>query len=175
MDKPRAFVDADVLFAGAAAPGEHGASLVILRMAEITLIDAVASLEKVCECFHVPAQSGSDRVLELTKKGFTAAESLDLVPKAVEIFPRCDTFFVWGFPFETMEDFNQSLFQMVSFRMMLTMGLPTALQFVVFGLVIIAGMLVSGDRITKGVEQLLRERRRPTRSEVDEILSPMNQ
>ena len=34
------------------------------------------------------------------------------------------------------------------------MGLPTALQFVVFGLVIIGGMLVSGDRIIRGVEQL---------------------
>ncbi|MEX0952228.1 MAG: ABC transporter permease [Nitriliruptoraceae bacterium] len=34
---------------------------------------------------------------------------------------------------------------------MRTMGLPTALQFVVFGLVIIAGMVVSGDRIIKGV------------------------
>ena len=47
--KPRVFVDADVLFAGAAAPGEHGASLVVLRMAEITLIDAVASPQVVEE------------------------------------------------------------------------------------------------------------------------------
>lgn len=45
-------------------------------------------------------------------------------------------------------------------QMMRVMGLPTALQFVVFGLVIIGGMLVSGDRIIKGVEQLLRERKR---------------
>ena len=60
-------------------------------------------------------------------------------------------------------------------QMMLTMGLPTSLQFVVFGLVIIGGMLVSGDRIIKGVEQLLRERRRPSRSEVQEILSPINE
>lgn len=49
-------------------------------------------------------------------------------------------------------------------QMMLTMGLPTALQFVVFGLVIIGGMLISGDRIIKVVEQLLRERRRPGRT-----------
>lgn len=49
-------------------------------------------------------------------------------------------------------------------QMMRVMGLPTALQFVVFGLVIIGGMLVSGDRIIKGVEQVLRERRRPNRS-----------
>jgi ribose transport system permease protein len=48
-------------------------------------------------------------------------------------------------------------------HMMRVMGLPTALQFVVFGLVIIGGMLVSGDRIIKGVEQVLRERRRPKR------------
>jgi ribose transport system permease protein len=59
-------------------------------------------------------------------------------------------------------------------QMMRTMGLATALQFVVFGLVIIGGMLVSGDRIIRGVEQLLRERRRPTRSEVQEILTPID-
>jgi ribose/xylose/arabinose/galactoside ABC-type transport system permease subunit len=45
-------------------------------------------------------------------------------------------------------------------QMLRTMGLPTALQFVVFGVVIIGGMLVSGDRIVRGVEQLIRERRR---------------
>ncbi len=50
-------------------------------------------------------------------------------------------------------------------QMMRVMGLPTALQFVVFGLVIIGGMLVSGDRIIKAVEQVLRERRRPMRIE----------
>ena len=46
-------------------------------------------------------------------------------------------------------------------QMLRTMGLPTSLQFVVFGLVIIGGMLVSGDRIIRGVERVLRERRRP--------------
>jgi ribose/xylose/arabinose/galactoside ABC-type transport system permease subunit len=50
-------------------------------------------------------------------------------------------------------------------QMLRTMGLPTALQFVVFGVVIIGGMLVSGDRIVRGVEQLVRERRRPDRSQ----------
>jgi hypothetical protein len=49
QSKPRVFVDADVLFAGAAAPGEHGASLVVLRVAEITLVEAVASQQVVME------------------------------------------------------------------------------------------------------------------------------
>jgi len=50
-------------------------------------------------------------------------------------------------------------------QMLRTMGLPTALQFVVFGLVIIGGMLVSGDRIVRGVEHVFRERRRSDRSQ----------
>jgi anaerobic magnesium-protoporphyrin IX monomethyl ester cyclase len=73
-------------------------------------------------------ESGSDRILERIKKGFTAAETLELVPRAVEIFPRCDTFYVWGFPFETVEDFYQSLFQMVSFRSMGARILPSLLS-----------------------------------------------
>lgn len=44
-------------------------------------------------------------------------------------------------------------------QMLRVMGLPTALQFVVFGLVIVGGMLVSGDRITRAVERVFRERR----------------
>jgi len=47
--KPRVFVDADALFAGSAAPGEHGASLVVLRLAEITLIEALASQQVITE------------------------------------------------------------------------------------------------------------------------------
>lgn len=47
--RPRVFIDADVLFAGAAAPTEQGASLVVLRLAEITLIDAVTSQQAIVE------------------------------------------------------------------------------------------------------------------------------
>ncbi len=46
---PKVFVDADVLFAGAASASKHGASLVILRLGEITLIDAVASRQVIAE------------------------------------------------------------------------------------------------------------------------------
>lgn len=47
--KPRVLIDADVLFAGAAAPSEYGASLVVLRMAEITLVEAIASRQVIVE------------------------------------------------------------------------------------------------------------------------------
>ena len=47
--KSRIFVDADVLFAGSASPSEYGASLTLLRLAEITLIEAVASEQVIVE------------------------------------------------------------------------------------------------------------------------------
>jgi len=73
-------------------------------------------------------ESGSERVLRRIKKGFTAEQTLELIPRAVEIFPRVDAFYVWGYPFETMDDFAQSLFQMVSFRGLGARILPSLLS-----------------------------------------------
>jgi radical SAM superfamily enzyme YgiQ (UPF0313 family) len=87
-----------------------------------------AMADSGCVELRFGIESGSDRVLERIKKGFRAAETLDVVPKAVAIFPRVDAFFVWGFPFETLEDFHQSLFQMVSFRMLGARILPSLLS-----------------------------------------------
>jgi len=56
-------------------------------------------------------------------------------------------------------------------QMMRSLGLSTSLQFLVFGLVIIGGMLISGDRIIKGVEALVRERRTPDRRDRPEATS----
>lgn len=62
-----------------------------------------------------------------------------------------------------LSTFAAALFLTGLNQMMLTLGLPTSLQFVVFGLVIVGGMLVSGDRIIKVVERVLRDRSRPGR------------
>ncbi len=59
--------------------------------------------------------------------------------------------------------FTAALFLTGLNQMMRALGLPTALQFVVFGAVIIGGMLISGDRIIKGIERVLREKRSPHR------------
>jgi predicted nucleic acid-binding protein len=48
-EKPRIFIDADVLFAGSASPNQYSSSLVILRMAEITLIKAITSHQVITE------------------------------------------------------------------------------------------------------------------------------
>ena len=47
--RPLVLIDADVIFAGAAGPTEYGASLVILRMAEITLIEAITCQQVIGE------------------------------------------------------------------------------------------------------------------------------
>ncbi len=59
--------------------------------------------------------------------------------------------------------FTAALFLTGLNQMMRALGLATALQNVVFGAVIIGGMLISGDRIIKGIEQVLRRKRGPSR------------
>jgi radical SAM superfamily enzyme YgiQ (UPF0313 family) len=83
-----------------------------------------------CGCVELRfgIESGSDEVLARIQKGFTAEQVLDLVPRAIEILPRVDLFYMWGFPFETMDDFNQTLFQMLSFQAMGARILPSLLS-----------------------------------------------
>ena len=74
-------------------------------------------------------ESGSDEILERTDKGFAAEQAIEVVSESLKVFPSVDAFFVWGFPFETMEDFYQTVFQMISFRMMGARMLPSLLCF----------------------------------------------
>lgn len=74
-------------------------------------------------------ESASDKVLELTKKGFSSDEAVPVVSMALNHFPRVDCFYVWGYPFETLQDFYQSVFQMISFRAMGARVLPSLLSF----------------------------------------------
>lgn len=45
----RVMVDADVLFAGAASPSDRSASTVVLRLGDLTLVDAVVSEQVLAE------------------------------------------------------------------------------------------------------------------------------
>ena len=72
-------------------------------------------------------ESGSDRILQMVKKGFSAEQAMATVSEAIGVFPRVDAFYIWGFPFETMEDFHQTLFQMVTLRMQGARILPSLL------------------------------------------------
>jgi len=72
-------------------------------------------------------ESGSQEILDRTVKGFELAKAIEIVSESSKVFPSVDAFFIWGFPFETMEQFYQTVFLMNSFRMMGVRVLPSLL------------------------------------------------
>ena len=71
------------------------------------ILRAMAELPKVCEYLHVPAQSGSDRILAAMKRGYTADEYLRFIDRARTMVPGLSVAgdFIVGFPGETDEDY----------------------------------------------------------------------
>ncbi len=75
------------------------------------LIEAVTTLPKICEYIHLPAQSGSNRILELMNRKYTREKYLEIIEKIKEkgkYFAFTSDFIV-GFPTETEEDFEMTL------------------------------------------------------------------
>ena len=75
------------------------------------LFDAMRDLDRVCEHLHLPVQSGSDKVLERMRRGYTAAEYLDKLKLLRARVPgvAVTTDLIAGFPGETEEDFEATL------------------------------------------------------------------
>jgi tRNA-2-methylthio-N6-dimethylallyladenosine synthase len=75
------------------------------------LIRAMREVPKVCEWFHLPLQSGSDRVLERMNRGYTRARYLELVDALREAEPAMafSTDVIVGFPGETEADVATTL------------------------------------------------------------------
>ena len=75
------------------------------------LIRAMREVPKVCEWFHLPLQSGSDRILERMNRGYTRAQYLDLVAalRGAEPAMAFSTDIIVGFPGETEADFAATL------------------------------------------------------------------
>ncbi|MCL5780947.1 MAG: tRNA (N6-isopentenyl adenosine(37)-C2)-methylthiotransferase MiaB [Firmicutes bacterium] len=75
------------------------------------LIDVIASAEKVCEHFHLPAQAGSNRILKLMNRGYTREHYLELIQNIKSAVPNAGITadLMVGFPGETEEDFVDTL------------------------------------------------------------------
>ena len=81
-----------------------------VRYMNAAFIDAVCSLPKVCKAFHIPVQSGSDRILRLMRRGYTARQYLDVITAIRARLDRVafSTDVIVGFPGETVEEFEQT-------------------------------------------------------------------
>ncbi len=75
------------------------------------ILQAMADSPKVCRYLHMPAQSGSDRVLRAMNRRYTAAHYLELLEKARSRVPDIAVAgdFIVGFPGETEEDFQATV------------------------------------------------------------------
>jgi tRNA-2-methylthio-N6-dimethylallyladenosine synthase len=76
-----------------------------------SLIEAYASVPQLANHLHLPVQSGSDRILSLMKRGYTAIEFKEKVRKLRRVRPdiSVSSDFIVGFPGESERDFNATL------------------------------------------------------------------
>ncbi len=78
---------------------------------EKPLLEVFAGNGKLFKFFHIPFQSGSDRVLESMRRGYTAAQAWRAVEGVTAVFPDAvlGTDVIVGYPSETEGDFEETL------------------------------------------------------------------
>lgn len=75
------------------------------------LINAYAEVPELANHLHLPVQSGSDKILMMMKRGYTAMEFKSKIRKLRKVRPdiRLSTDIIVGFPGETDEDFQATM------------------------------------------------------------------
>jgi tRNA-2-methylthio-N6-dimethylallyladenosine synthase len=75
------------------------------------IMQVMADSPKVCEYLHMPAQSGSDKILRAMNRNYIAAWYLELLDRARATVPGISIAgdFIVGFPGETEEDFQATV------------------------------------------------------------------
>ncbi|HCF79064.1 MAG TPA: tRNA (N6-isopentenyl adenosine(37)-C2)-methylthiotransferase MiaB, partial [Glaciecola sp.] len=75
------------------------------------IVDAYASIPELVDHLHLPVQSGSDRILNLMKRGHTAIEYKSKIRALKKIRPNLSmsSDFIIGFPGESEQDFADTM------------------------------------------------------------------
>jgi len=75
------------------------------------ILHVMAGSPKVCEYLHIPAQSGSDRILLAMNRPYSSRQYLEMLERARAIVPDIAVAgdFIVGFPGETEEDFQATV------------------------------------------------------------------
>ena len=104
---------ADLLRDLNALEGEFRIRFVTSYPTDITdeLIETVVELDKVCEYFHIPMQSGSSEVLKKMNRRYDRETYAKIVEKVRKMVPdvTITSDFIAGFPGETEEQFVETL------------------------------------------------------------------
>jgi len=74
-------------------------------------LQAMRDCRRICRYLHIPAQSGSDRILKMMNRGYGAQQYLDLIDRARDMMSDISiaSDLIVGFPSETEEDHQKSL------------------------------------------------------------------
>lgn len=75
------------------------------------ILNVIAGSERICNYLHIPAQSGSNSVLQNMNRGYTGEQYLDLIQKVRIKIPKVSIVgdIIVGFPGETDEDFEATV------------------------------------------------------------------
>ncbi len=86
--------------------------------ASVRLMEAMATEEKIVRHFHLPVQSGSDRILHEMNRKYTRDAYLEKIAQLKELVPDVSitSDLIVGFPGETEEDFAATLDMMEAVR-----------------------------------------------------------
>jgi len=76
-----------------------------------SILQVINEHENICKCIHLPAQSGSDSVLERMRRGYTKEAYLKLVEKMKAVIPNVafTSDFICGYCGESEEDHQETL------------------------------------------------------------------
>ncbi|MFH0889176.1 MAG: tRNA (N(6)-L-threonylcarbamoyladenosine(37)-C(2))-methylthiotransferase MtaB [Planctomycetota bacterium] len=75
------------------------------------LVNLIAKNPKICPHFHIPLQSGSDKIIKLMKRNYTSADyinRINFIKSKIEN-PAITTDVIVGFPGESDDDFKETL------------------------------------------------------------------
>ncbi|MBU3844558.1 MAG: tRNA (N6-isopentenyl adenosine(37)-C2)-methylthiotransferase MiaB [Candidatus Anaerobiospirillum pullicola] len=104
---------ANLLYEVAAIPGLERLRFTTSNPMEFTddIIAAIHDLPVIADYIHIPVQSGSDRILKLMRRNYTADSYRELVAKLRQARPNIyiSTDIIVGFPGETDEDFAETM------------------------------------------------------------------
>ena len=104
---------ADLLATLAELPGEFWLRFMTSHPKDATkkLFDTIASHEKIAKQFHLPFQSGNDRVLKAMNRHYDSAQYLALAEYGRSIMPQLvlTSDVIVGFPGETEEEFEDTI------------------------------------------------------------------